>query len=79
MDLFGSATGPDFDESTSDVDVLVTFGPSASADYFDAYFALKEGLEHVLGRPVDVVVAGSVRNPYFLSQVRGEAETLYAA
>jgi hypothetical protein len=49
------------------------------SNYFDAYFALKEGLQQVLGRPVDVVVAASVRNPYFLRQLRSEAEPLYAA
>jgi predicted nucleotidyltransferase len=78
LDLFGSATGPEFDEQTSDVDVVVEFGPSA-LNYFDAYFALKEGLQQVLDRPVDVVVAASVRNPYFLRQLRSEAEPLYAA
>jgi predicted nucleotidyltransferase len=79
LDLFGSATGPEFDEQTSDVDVVVEFGPSALSHYFDTYFALKEGLHQVLGRPVDVVVAASVRNPYFLRQLRSEAEPLYAA
>ena len=49
------------------------------SNYFDAYFALKEGLQQVLGRPVDVVVAASVRNPYFPRQLRSEAEPLYAA
>ncbi len=79
LDLFGSATGSSFDEHRSDVDVVVEFGRPATANYFDSYFALKEGLEHVLGRPVDVVVASSIRNPYFLKQLRGEAELLYAA
>jgi predicted nucleotidyltransferase len=79
LDLFGSATGPSFDEHTSDVDVAVEFGTPAAANYFDAYFALKEGLELLLGRPVDVVVSSSVRNPCFLRQLRSESELLYAA
>jgi uncharacterized protein len=79
LDLFGSATRASFDERTSDVDVAVEFGTHATANYFDIYFSLKEGLEHLLGRPVDVVVSSSVRNPYFLSRLRDEAELLYAA
>ncbi len=78
LDLFGSATGSSFDERTSDVDVAVEFSPRAM-NYFDSYFALKEGLENVLGRPVDVVVSAGIRNPYFLRQLRSEAELLYAA
>ena len=79
LDLFGSATGSGFDERTSDVDVAVEFGPDAMSTYFDVYFALKEGLERVLGRPVDLLVTTSVRNPHFLRQLRIEAEPLYAA
>jgi uncharacterized protein len=79
MDLFGSATGSGFDEHTSDVDVAVEFGDRASANYFDTYFALKEGLEQLFGRQVDVAVASSVQNPYVLRQLRSEAELLYAA
>lgn len=49
--LFGSAArdemGPD-----SDVDVLVGFSGPAT---YDAYFGLKDYLEQVLGRPVDLV------------------------
>jgi uncharacterized protein len=79
LDLFGSATGTAFDPRSSDVDVLVEFGRSDAVGAFDAYFALKEGLERILDRPVDVVAASSIRNPYFLEQVRHQREQLYAA
>ncbi|OLT23036.1 hypothetical protein BJF78_32485 [Pseudonocardia sp. CNS-139] len=78
LDLFGSATGSAFDPRSSDVDVLVEFRPGATGT-FDAYFALKEGLEHILARPVDVVTASSIRNPYFRERVEHEREQLYAA
>jgi len=42
LDLFGSATGPLFDERVSDVDVAVEFSSQARGNYFDVYFALKE-------------------------------------
>lgn len=79
LDVFGSATSDTFDTDTSDVDVLVEFDSGPSFDHFGAYFGLKEGLEAILGQPVDVVTAASVRNPYFHAQVEQTRETLYAA
>lgn len=79
LDLFGSATSDVFDTDASDVDVLVEFDVGPNFDYFDAYFRLKEGLEAILGRPVDVITAASVRNPYFRARVEQTKETLYAA
>ena len=79
LDLFGSATGPAFDPGSSDIDVLVEFGSDRSASYFDSYFSLKEGLELILGRRVDVVARSAIRNPYFLEQVQRQREQLYAA
>lgn len=78
LDVFGSAVGQDFDVERSDVDVLVEFGTD-DAGGLRTYFALKDGLEHILGRPVDVVSARAVRNPYFRAQVLATREYLYAA
>jgi predicted nucleotidyltransferase len=77
--VFGSATGPDFDESTSDADFVVEFVGGEGFDYVDAYFTLKEELERLLGRPVDLIASASIRNPYFLESVEQTKETLYAA
>ena len=79
LDLFGSATGADFDMDHSDVDVLVEFDLAQQHGRFDTYFALKEGLEVILGRPVDVVSADAVRNPYLRSRIAEQRERLYAA
>ncbi len=79
LDLFGSAAGPAFNPRANDIDVLVEFSTGDGAGSFDAYFALKEGLERILDRPVDVVAARSIRNPYFLEQVQRQRESLYAA
>jgi uncharacterized protein len=79
LGLFGSATGPAFDPGSSDIDVLVEFGSDRNAGYFDSYFSLKEGLELILGRRVDVVARSAIRNPYFLEQVQQQREQLYAA
>lgn len=79
LDLFGSAAQGTFDVASSDVDVLAEFAGGADFDYLGTYFALKEGLEQILGRPVDVVSATSIRNPYFREQIMRTRELLYAA
>jgi predicted nucleotidyltransferase len=78
MRVFGSALGDRFDDALSDVDVLVEFLPGL-ADPFDAYFGLKEDLEVLFGRRVDLVMADAVRNPYFEASATAHAEELYAA
>jgi predicted nucleotidyltransferase len=77
LDIFGSAItdrfGPD-----SDVDVLVEFERDAG-DLFDRYFDLKEGLEQILGKDVDVVVEKALKNPYFKASIEHTRKNLYAA
>ena len=40
---------------------------------------LVEGLEAILGKPVDVVTVDRLDNPYFRAQVLAQREQLYAA
>jgi hypothetical protein len=79
LELFGSAARGDFDPARSDVDFLVEFDRGAPMAVLDAYFGLKEGLETLLGRPVDLVVSAAVRNPYLRASIESSRETLYAA
>jgi predicted nucleotidyltransferase len=76
LDVFGSATSDDF-HAESDVDVLVRFEQDGDG-LFNRYFDLKEGLESIFGRPVDVVVEDSLRNPYFKASVERSRRTVYA-
>ena len=76
--VFGSTTSTKHTEA-SDVDVLVEFDAGPGFDYFGTYFDLKEGLERVLGRPVDLVSVTSIRNPFFKQRVLESRELLYAA
>jgi len=76
LDLFGSATSDDF-RADSDVDVLVQFAPDADGP-FNRYFDLLEGLEAIVGRPVDLVMEDSLRNPYFKAAVERTRKTVYA-
>jgi predicted nucleotidyltransferase len=76
LDVFGSATSEEF-RAESDVDVLVRFEQDGGG-LFNRYFDLKEGLEGIFGRPVDVVVEDSLRNPYFKASVDRSRRTVYA-
>ncbi|HEY3777807.1 MAG TPA: nucleotidyltransferase domain-containing protein [Rhizomicrobium sp.] len=77
LDLFGSATTGRFNPSASDLDFLVDFEPLQPAAYADSYFRLREGLELLFGREVDLVTGASVRNPYFRERLESERRTLF--
>lgn len=77
LDLFGSAATGAFDPARSDVDLLVEFDDEP-AQLFDRYFGLRESLEALYGRPVDLVAAGSLRNPYFIAAVNETRRPVYA-
>lgn len=79
LDVFGSATGGEFDPARSDIDFLVELEPPQGASRFDAFFGLKEGLEALLGRPVDLVDPSALDNPYFAAMVEQTRQELYAA
>lgn len=74
LDLIGSASRDDFTRE-SDVDVLVTFEGNTSL--FTRYFELKERLEKLFDRPVDVIEERAIRNPYFLNAINKDKIRLY--
>lgn len=79
LELFGSAAARRFQAEISDLDFLVEFEPSAGPGYADRYFGLLESLEVLFGRPVDLVVASAIKNPYFRQSVDKTRTLLYAA
>jgi len=79
LDVFGSAARGDFDRQRSDVDFIVEFERSIPFHPFDAYFELKEELEALLGRNVDLVVDGTIKNPYRGASIERSREIVYAA
>lgn len=80
LEVFGSAArGVGFDPNRSDADFLVTFSPVARND-LAAFADLKEALENLLGRPVDLVEREAVeasRNFIRRRVILSEAETVY--
>ena len=79
IELFGSATRPDFNPASSDLDFLVTFEELPVNSYADAYFGLLEDLQELFKRPVDLVVESAIQNPYFRQSVDSTRTLVYAA
>ncbi len=79
LDLFGSASSGEFDPARSDVDFFYEFDETDLTDIADRFFDLKDQLEALLGRKVDLVSSRDVKNPYFLNEANRHRLTLYAA
>ena len=79
LEVLGSAVTDQFDATRSDFDFLYDFNDRHSTDLATRFFELKEGLEALLGRPVDLVYASGIENPYFLRKVNAQRRVLYAA
>ena len=80
LEVFGSAATGDFDPERSDVDFLVEYAPETNlGPWMKRYFELEERLATLLGRPVDLVMVGALRNPYFIRSVNKSRRVLYAA
>jgi hypothetical protein len=77
LSLFGSVIREDFGPS-SDVDVLVSFSTGESWSLLDLV-RLRDELEALFGRHVDLVEKEAVRNPYRRRTILGDRQVLYAA
>lgn len=79
LDMFGSAGSNEFDPERSDLDFVVSFQRLDPPHLFDRYFGLKEDLEQLFERPVDLVMEGVVsRNAYFAESLAKTRLPLYA-
>ena len=75
--FFGSVLRQDF-HSDSDIDVLVSFEETVSWSLYDIV-AMKDELQAIFGRDVDIVEKGAVRNPFRRHSIMTSREVLYAA
>lgn len=76
--VFGSILTDRFNDE-SDVDLLVDFDTTNHEewDYVDNYFSLRDGLESILGRKVDLIEEGGIRNPLFRKVVESQKKMIY--
>jgi predicted nucleotidyltransferase len=75
--LFGSVLRDDF-RSDSDIDVLLSFEENSTWGLYDLV-DMKDELQSIFGRKVDLVEKEAIRNPYRLRSMLAEQEVLYAA
>jgi predicted nucleotidyltransferase len=80
LDVFGSASRrEDFDPKHSDIDFLVEIDQARITPTLSTFFDLRERLTALIGRPVDLVMEGSIRNPYIRADIERSRETVYAS
>jgi uncharacterized protein len=75
--LFGSVLRDDF-RPDSDVDVLVSFNPSAPWSLFDLV-TMQDELQKIFGRTVDLVEREGLRNPFRKRSILSSREVIYAS
>ncbi|MEM6507058.1 MAG: nucleotidyltransferase domain-containing protein [Planctomycetota bacterium] len=79
LSLTGSAAAGDFDPDTSDLDFLVRYRPGYHGTAWDDYWGLKEGLEALFKRKVDLIDRDTLRNPYVKESMFSCEKEIYAA
>ncbi len=79
QEVFGSAArADDFGPEHSDANFLVEFAPGIEPG-LHTIFGAKADLEALLGRGVDLVEPGALRNPYVLASINRHREAFFAA
>jgi len=76
LSLFGSILNDNFSDQ-SDIDVLVSIDDREDLDRFEIYFQLKENLENIFERTVDLVIEKKFNNPLFQKSVSATKVTIY--
>lgn len=77
LEVFGSAArADDFNPASSDADFLVEFAPDIHAGLAE-FLGAETELALLLGRDVDLVEPGAVRNPYLLRSINQDRELVY--
>jgi predicted nucleotidyltransferase len=77
LEAFGSILRSDF-SAESDVDILVEFEPAAAGS-FQNFLNLKESLEALLGRSVDLLELHAVRNRRLRHYIEESRSPIYDA
>ncbi len=76
MFVFGSVLSDRF-QKDSDIDLIVDFQGVDLYDYADNYFNLKESLENLLQREVDLLEDKAIKNPYLRQSIYSSKVLVY--
>jgi predicted nucleotidyltransferase len=74
--VFGSVLSNRF-RTDSDIDLIVNFEDVDLREYADNYFSLKEELEKLFNRKVDLLEAQAIRNPFFKESLDQQKRLIY--
>jgi len=74
--LFGSLLSGK-SKGSSDIDLLVRFGNVDLYLYFDNYIGLKDSLESLFKKPVDLVEEQTIKNPVLKSSIERNKKLIY--
>jgi uncharacterized protein len=77
LSLFGSVLRDDFGPK-SDIDILIELEPGQLMT-IERYLAIRDELEALFGRSIDLVEKPLIRNPYRRREILSTREVLYAA
>lgn len=77
LTLFGSALTEEFDPDKSDLDFLLEL--ISPENGLDKYFGIKEELEKLLKRDVDLVMPKAIKNPYLKESIYSRLKKCYDA
>ena len=74
--VFGSVLSDRF-QKDSDIDLIVDFQGVDLYDYADNYFDLKESLENLFQREVDLLEDKAIKNPYLRKSIDSSKVLVY--
>ena len=74
--VFGSILTNKF-KKKSDIDLLVDFKDVDLYDYADNYFDLKDALEKIFKRDVDLLEDKAIKNPYLRQSIDSSKRLIY--
>lgn len=76
LSMFGSVVHGNFN-SESDIDFAVDFNENDPFKYSDLYFELKENLENLLNRKVDLIEIRGIKNNFFKKELNETKVLIY--
>jgi len=74
--VFGSVLTENF-KPESDIDMLVDIESNDPFTYTDYYFSLKENLEKLLNRPIDLLEKRALKNPNLIKNIEQNKQLIY--
>lgn len=75
--VFGSATSNQFDQTKSDIDLIVDLSINDPIEYGETLLSLWDSLEEYFDRKVDLLTEDSITNPYLKKSIEASKRLIY--